>query len=141
MEHKGKSRPAAARARRRLRNRLSGACRNKAGRAAERRNGAGGRGRIYHSTSDQRYGRGPLANRKFRLPNLSHTVFRWRLLATILSFRALKLSHSLVPAAINPARRLRAMGIGALVEDKGLDVRMVRAFGPPQADRSGKGCG
>ncbi|SNR23339.1 hypothetical protein EYF88_02380 [Paracoccus sediminis] len=60
-----------------------------------------------------------------------HTVFRWGLLATILSFRALKLSHSLVPAAIDPARRPRAMGIGALVEDNGLDVRMVRAFGPP----------
>lgn len=134
------------------------------------------RGRIYYSMSDQLYWLGLTADRKFRLLNLSYTVFRWGLLATILSFLTLKLSLNLVPAAADPNLRLRNMGIGAfediyepsavqqlpdgrllvvedeasralnlltidetgaLVEDNGLGVRMMRAFGRKLTDLEG----
>ena len=134
------------------------------------------RSRIYYSMSDQLYWLGQMADRKFRLLNLSYTVFRWGLLATILSFLTLKLSFNLVPAAVDPNLRLRNMGIGAfediyepsavqqlpdgrllvvedeasralniltidetgaLVEDNGLDVRMMRAFGRKLTDLEG----
>lgn len=134
------------------------------------------RGRIYFSMSDQLYWLGQMADRKFRLLNLSYTVFRWGLLATILSFLTLKLSINLVPAAADPGVRLRNMGIGAfediyepsavqqlpdgrllvvedeasravnilsmdgtgaLVEDNGLDVRLMRAFGRKLTDLEG----
>ncbi len=134
------------------------------------------RSRIYYSMSDQLYWLGQMADRKFRLLNLSYTVFRWGLLATILSFLTLKLSFNLVPATADPNLRLRNMGIGAfediyepsavqqlpdgrllvvedeasralniltidetgaLVEDNGLDVRMMRAFGRKLTDLEG----
>lgn len=134
------------------------------------------RGRIYHSMSDQLYWLGQTADRKFRLLNMSYTVFRWGLLATILSFLALKLWLTVVPVAADTGLRLRNMGIGAfddiyepsavqqlpdgrllvvedeasralnlltidesgvLVEDNGLDVRMMRAFGRKLTDLEG----
>lgn len=71
------------------------------------------RSRIYHGMSDQLYWLGQIADRKFRLLNLSYTVFRWGLLATILSFLLLKLSLDVMPATGNPDSRLRNTGIGA----------------------------
>ncbi|SCY92433.1 Pycsar system effector family protein [Paracoccus tibetensis] len=55
------------------------------------------RERIYYSMSDQLYWLGLVADRKFRLLNMSYTVFRWGLLATMLSFLLLKLSLDMFP--------------------------------------------
>lgn len=71
------------------------------------------REQIYFSMSDQLYWLGQTADRKFRLLNLSYTVFRWGLLATILSFLTLKLSLPFVAVTTDPALRLRNLGIGA----------------------------
>lgn len=70
------------------------------------------RERIYFSMSDQLYWLGQVADRKFRLLNLSYTVFRWGLLATMLSFLLLKLSLVALAPAIDPTLRLRNLGIG-----------------------------
>ncbi|SCY66068.1 DUF3616 domain-containing protein [Paracoccus tibetensis] len=70
------------------------------------------RERIYYSMSDQLYWLALVADRKFRLLNMSYTVFRWGLLATMLSFLLLKLSLDLLPRQADPSLRLRNLGVG-----------------------------
>lgn len=79
---------------------------------AEMQNLMRNRERIYFSMSDQLYWLGQVADRKFRLLNLSYTVFRWGLFATMLSFLMLKLSVGVFAPAIDPSLRLRNLGIG-----------------------------
>ena len=70
------------------------------------------REQIYFSMSDQLYWLGQVADRKFRLLNLSYTVFRWGLLATLLAFVMLKASLAVIAPAVDSTVRLRNMGIG-----------------------------
>ncbi|MBS1302152.1 Pycsar system effector family protein [Loktanella sp. SALINAS62] len=70
------------------------------------------REQIYFSMSDQLYWLGQVADRKFRLLNLSYTVFRWGLLATLITFLMLKMSLAVIAPAIDPTVRLRNLGIG-----------------------------
>ena len=70
------------------------------------------RERIYYSMSDQLYWLALVADRKFRLLNMSYTVFRWGLFATMLSFLLLKLSLDLFPRQTEASVRLRNLGIG-----------------------------
>lgn len=72
------------------------------------------REQVYFKMSDQLYWLGAVADRKFRLLNLSYTAFRWGLLASVVTFIGLKL----VIAAFNSASgenivRLRNLGIGS----------------------------
>lgn len=48
------------------------------------------RDEIYHKMSDQLYWLGGKANRKFKLLNISYAVFRWGLVASIVTFLAVK---------------------------------------------------
>jgi len=41
---------------------------------------------VYHKMSDQLYWLGQMANRKFKLLNISYTAFRWGLLCSVLAF-------------------------------------------------------
>ncbi|MDO5629348.1 MAG: DUF5706 domain-containing protein [Mobilicoccus sp.] len=48
------------------------------------------RDEIYHTMSDQLYWLGEMANRKFKLLNISYSVFRWGLVAAIVAFFAIR---------------------------------------------------
>ncbi len=72
------------------------------------------REQVYLRMSEQLYWLGAVADRKFRLLNLSYASFRWGLLASVVTFIGLKL----VIAAIDRASpdhivRLRNLGIGS----------------------------
>ncbi|MDO5706658.1 MAG: DUF5706 domain-containing protein, partial [Paracoccus sp. (in: a-proteobacteria)] len=64
---------------------------------------------IYHKMSDQLYWLGLMADRKFKMLNISYTVFRWGLLISVLCFIAVKSAVSLWPAQQLP--QLRNLGI------------------------------
>ncbi len=67
---------------------------------------------IYHQMSNQLYWLGLMADRKFKLLNLSYTIFRWGLLASVLAFVSLKSVLGLFPGLGGAApTQLRAMGI------------------------------
>lgn len=71
------------------------------------------RDQVYFSMSDQLYWLGAVADRKFRLLDLSYTAFRWGLLASILGFVSLKLVIGILPASTEQDMvRLRSLGIG-----------------------------
>ncbi|MDO5620688.1 MAG: DUF3616 domain-containing protein [Paracoccus sp. (in: a-proteobacteria)] len=67
---------------------------------------------IYHQMSDHLYWLGGMADRKFRLLNVSYLVFRWGLLASVLTFLAIKSLAFVLPAGGDQqAPRLRNLGI------------------------------
>lgn len=68
---------------------------------------------VYYKMSDQLYTLGLMANRKFKLLNISYTLFRWGLLASLISFLGLK-SFDGIFAGLSDrqtAVQLRNMGI------------------------------
>lgn len=50
---------------------------------------------VYQKMSDQLYWLGLMANRKFKLLNVSYTIFRWGLLASVISFFGIRLFSGL----------------------------------------------
>lgn len=72
------------------------------------------REQVYFKMSDQLYWLGAVADRKFRLLNLSYTAFRWGLLASVITFIGLKLIIAAVTSTSGEnIVRLRNLGIGA----------------------------
>lgn len=67
---------------------------------------------IYHQMSDQLYWLGLMSARKFRLLNLSYTIFRWGLLASVLTFLSVKSVFGLFPGLSGQVvTQLRNLGI------------------------------
>ena len=67
---------------------------------------------IYQRMSDQIYWLGLMADRKFRLLNLSYTIFRWGLLASVLTFVGVKSVLGIFPGLNSDGvPRLRNLGI------------------------------
>ncbi|MDO5658989.1 MAG: DUF3616 domain-containing protein [Paracoccus sp. (in: a-proteobacteria)] len=67
---------------------------------------------IYKQMSDQLYWLGDMANRKFKLLNVSYTIFRWGLVASVLTFVGVKLVFGLFPGLNSESTaRLRNLGI------------------------------
>lgn len=71
------------------------------------------RDEIYRQMTNQLYWLGEMANRKFKLLNVSYTVFRWGLAATIVVFFGLKIALWTFPSLAGPreAAALRSLGI------------------------------
>lgn len=75
------------------------------------------RDEVYFSMSDQLYWLGAMADRKFRLLNLSYTVFRWGLLLSLISFVMLKSVLGIFSGSAETGNvRLRNLGIGSFEE-------------------------
>jgi len=73
------------------------------------------RGDIYFTMSDQLYWLGQMANRKFKLLNISYMIFRWGLLITVLAFFAQKFLMNSFPSLVEqPKARLSNLGISEL---------------------------
>lgn len=53
---------------------------------------------VYRKMSDQLYWLGQMANRKFKLLNISYTIFRWGLLASVLTFFLVKGAFWAIPS-------------------------------------------
>ena len=67
---------------------------------------------IYHKMSDQLYWLGLMADRKFKMLNISYTVFRWGLLVSVLVFISVKSALGLFPGLSGqPVPQLRNLGI------------------------------
>ncbi len=66
---------------------------------------------IYRKMSEQLYWLGLMANRKFKLLNISYTVFRWGLVASILVFISVRSFHGLFPGYIGEVMPLKNRGI------------------------------
>ena len=68
---------------------------------------------VYFKMSDQLYSLGVMANRKFKLLNISYTIFRWGLLFSLVTFLGLKGSFGLFSSWTDrqTAVQLRNMGI------------------------------
>ncbi len=66
---------------------------------------------IYRKMSDQLYWLGLMANRKFKLLNISYTVFRWGLVATILVFIGVRSFYGLFPGLSDDGTLLKNRGI------------------------------
>jgi len=66
---------------------------------------------VYNKMTDQLYWLGQMANRKFKLLNVSYTVFRWGLLCTVLSFVVLGLAPLVVPGLGDDEVALQNLGI------------------------------
>ena len=72
---------------------------------------------IYHQMSDQLYWLGLMAERKFRMLDLSYTIFRWGLLASVLTFFSVKSVIGLFPGLSGePVTRLRNVGIAEFTD-------------------------
>lgn len=72
------------------------------------------REQIYYTMSDQLYWLGLVTDRKFRLLNVSYTIFRWGLLASVVTFIGLKsLIGLFATGASSDVIRLRNVGIGS----------------------------
>lgn len=72
---------------------------------------------IYHQMSDQLYWLGQMANRKFKMLNISYTVFRWGLLASVLAFISVKSAMGVFPGlSQNSTTRLRNVGISEFTD-------------------------
>ncbi|WP_371225221.1 Pycsar system effector family protein [Roseovarius sp. 2305UL8-3] len=70
------------------------------------------RDNVYHKMSDQLYWLGLMANRKFKLLNISYTVFRWGLLLSLLSFIGVRSAQGLFPSQNDDAVvQLHRLGI------------------------------
>lgn len=67
---------------------------------------------IYQKMSDQIYWLGLMADRKFKLLNISYTIFRWGLLASVLTFVGVKSVLGVFPGLNSDSvPRLRNLGI------------------------------
>ncbi len=66
---------------------------------------------IYQKMSDQLYWLGLMANRKFKLLNISYTIFRWGLTATILVFIGVRSFYGLFPGFIDDVASIKNIGI------------------------------
>lgn len=67
---------------------------------------------IYHKMTDQIYWLGLMADRKFRMLNISYKVFRWGLLLSIIAFISVKSAFGLFPGLSGEqVPRLRSLGI------------------------------
>lgn len=66
---------------------------------------------IYHRMTDQLYWLGQMANHKFKLLNVSYTVFRWGLLASVLTFFTVKSTVALFPG-LSGERPVRLQNLG-----------------------------
>ncbi len=66
---------------------------------------------IYRKMSDQLYWLGLMANRKFKLLNVSYTVFRWGLVASILVFIGVRTFYGLFPDLSDDGTLLKNRGI------------------------------
>lgn len=67
---------------------------------------------IYHKMSDQLYWLGLMADRKFKMLNVSYTAFRWGLLVSVLVFIGIKSALGLFPGLSGQqAPQLRNLGI------------------------------
>ncbi len=66
---------------------------------------------VYRKMSDQLYWLGLMANRKFKLLNISYTVFRWGLLASLLVFVGVRSFYGFFPGFINDDTPLKNLGI------------------------------
>ena len=67
---------------------------------------------VYHKMSDQLYWLGLMANRKFKLLNISYIAFRWGLLASLLVFVAVRAAFEIFPGLSDDGRvQLRNLGI------------------------------
>lgn len=69
------------------------------------------RDEIYHQMTDQLYWLGQVADRKFRLLDISYTVFRWGLLVAVMTFITVKLIFGLFPGTSGATPRLQNLGI------------------------------
>lgn len=73
------------------------------------------RSEVYFTMSDQLYWLGQMANRKFKLLNISYMIFRWGLLITVLAFFMQKFLLNAFPSlAGQPTPRLSNLGISEL---------------------------
>ncbi|MDO5639096.1 MAG: DUF3616 domain-containing protein [Neisseria sp.] len=68
---------------------------------------------VYHKMSDQLYWLGMIANKKFKYLNMSYTVFRWGLLASVIAFIGVKSVQNIVPVLADTGQtiKLRSLGI------------------------------
>jgi len=66
---------------------------------------------VYNKMTDQLYWLGQMANRKFKLLDVSYTVFRWGLLVTVLSFVVTSLAPALIPGLGDDEVALQNLGI------------------------------
>jgi len=66
---------------------------------------------VYNKMTDQLYWLGQMANRKFKLLNVSYTVFRWGLLLTVVSFVVTGLAPVVVPGLGDDEVALQNLGI------------------------------
>ncbi len=72
---------------------------------------------IYHKMSDHLYWLGLMANRKFKLLNISYTIFRFGLLASVIVFVSIKSIFGLFPGLLNEDTvRLHNLGISEFKE-------------------------
>ena len=71
------------------------------------------RSEVYHKMSDQLYWLGMIANKKFKYLNMSYTVFRWGLLASVIALVSVKSIQTIAPvlADTGQAIKLRNLGI------------------------------
>ena len=70
---------------------------------------------VYFKMSDQLYWLGQMANRKFKLLNISYMIFRWGLLVTVVAFLAQRTLFVLFPALTDePVTRLSNLGISEM---------------------------
>ncbi|MDB6183140.1 Pycsar system effector family protein [Paracoccus fistulariae] len=72
---------------------------------------------IYHRMTDQLYWLGVMADRKFRMLDLSYTIFRWGLLASVLVFISVKSVVGLFPSLSGAqVTRLHNLGISEFTD-------------------------
>jgi len=73
------------------------------------------RDNVYQKMGDQLYWLGLMANRKFKLLNISYTVFRWGLLASVVAFVGIRIFLMLFPGVSGDTPiRLQNLGISEL---------------------------
>ncbi|SFA53434.1 hypothetical protein SAMN04487972_1112 [Paracoccus halophilus] len=72
---------------------------------------------IYRQMSDQLYWLGQMADRKFRLLDVSYTIFRWGLLVSVLTFISVKSLSGLFPGLSGKSvTRLHNLGIAEFTD-------------------------
>lgn len=70
------------------------------------------RDEIYHQMSDQMYWLGEMANRKFKMLNISYSVFRWGLFAAIVTFLLMETALWAFPSLSGQQRANGAANMG-----------------------------
>ena len=71
----------------------------------------GDRKQVYEKMSDHLYWLGLLADKQFKYINLSYSVFRWGLLASLFAFIGVKTLPALMPSSADNSAELHALGI------------------------------